>query len=143
MFRNRIIWAILFLILFIGGFFLYQQVQPKVTFAENGLWENYKIQNKTIGGRELKLVVAETPEQMQKGLMFVRKPVDFDGMIFTFPNYEPRTFWNMNTFEDLTIYWMKDEEIRGTSDLPSIEKSGETVRVSSPEPVNIVVEIIN
>jgi uncharacterized membrane protein (UPF0127 family) len=107
------------------------------------LWDNYQIITKTIQGKKLRLVVADTAERREKGLMYVRKPVqNFDGMIFLFEDKQIRTFWNMNTFENLTLYWMDDETIVGTSELPSLEKSIEIVRVSSPESANIVVEVI-
>ncbi len=128
-------------ILAIVFFFINKNINKQP--ADGSLWENYKIVIKTIEGKKLRLVVADTPERRQKGLMFVRKPVnDFDGMIFIFQNKEPLTFWNMNTYEDLKLYWMDDDTIVGTSDLPSIEKSKEVVTVSSPRPANIVIEEI-
>lgn len=126
------------------GFFIFKKSNEEKTLPNDSLWENYEVLKKTINGEELRLVVADTPERWQKGLMFVRKPtVEFDGMIFIFPDYEYRTFWNLNTFEDLTLYWMKDDTVSSTTQLPSIEKSNDIVRVSSSEPVNIVVEVIN
>lgn len=117
-----------------------QQTEKSV---QQELWDNYEIVEKTIEGKTYRLILADNPDRWQKGLMFVRKPVsDFDGMIFIFPDYDYRIFWNLNTFEDLTLYWMKDDVVTGTSELPSIEKSKEIVRVSSSEPVNIVVEVI-
>ncbi|MDP4011968.1 MAG: DUF192 domain-containing protein, partial [Candidatus Roizmanbacteria bacterium] len=87
--------------------------------------------------------IADTPDHMQQGLMFVRKPTEgFDGMVFRFPDKQSRTFWNKNTLEDLQLYWMADGEVIGTSDLPSIEKSVSIVTVSSPAPADTVVEII-
>lgn len=111
--------------------------------ADGSLWEDYKIVTKTIEGKKLRLVVADTPQHHEYGLMLVRKPVHgFDGMIFIFPEKEIRHFWNMNTYEDLTLYWMDDDIIVGKSEMPSIEKSKDIFSVSSPEPANIVVEVI-
>jgi len=74
--------------------------------------------------------------------MNYRKPVDFDGMIFIFPNKEIRSFWNMDTFIDLKLYWLNDEKIVGKSDLLSIEKTKDPLYVSSPKAVNKVIELI-
>lgn len=135
--------AILAVIMVVIGYLYVNKTRNNTAISSDALWQNYTIKQVEIEGTAYNLIVADTPERWQKGLMFVRKPVtEFDGMIFIFPTYEYHRFWNMNTFENLTLYWMKDEEVVGKSDLPSIEKSKDIVRVSSPEAVNIVVEII-
>ena len=88
------------------------------------------------------MLVADTEKKREKGLMYYRKPVDFDGMIFIFPNYQKVTFWNYNTYLDLDILWLKDDQLIGKSFLPSIEKSKATAVVDSPVGVNRVVELI-
>ena len=74
--------------------------------------------------------------------MFYKKPVDFDGMIFIFPEKKVRNFWNKNTYMDLDILWMDEETLVGKSYLPSILKSKQTVTIKSSREVNRVVEII-
>jgi len=95
-----------------------------------------------VGGKNYCLLVADSPEKREKGLMHYRKPVGFDGMIFIFPNYEKVTFWNYSTYLDLDVLWLKDEQLVGKSFLPSIEKSKATAVVDSPGGVNRVVELI-
>jgi len=85
---------------------------------------------------------AKTPEEWQKGLMFVKKPVDYDGMIFIFPDKQIRTFWNKNTFVDLKVYWLEDDKIIGKEDLKSITKTEKIKTIHPPSPVNSVIEII-
>jgi poly-gamma-glutamate synthesis protein (capsule biosynthesis protein) len=85
---------------------------------------------------------AKTLEEWQKGLMFVKKPVDYDGMIFIFPDKQIRSFWNKNTFVDLEVYWLDDDKIIGKEELPSIIKTKTVKVITSPLPVNKVVEII-
>jgi poly-gamma-glutamate synthesis protein (capsule biosynthesis protein) len=85
---------------------------------------------------------AKTPEEWQKGLMFVKKPVDYDGMIFIFPDKQIRSFWNKNTFVDLEVYWLDNDKIIGKEKLPSIIKTKTVKIITSPSPVNKVVEII-
>ena len=85
---------------------------------------------------------AKTSEEWQKGLMFVKKPVDYDGMIFIFPDKQIRSFWNKNTFVDLEVYWLDDDKIIGKEELPSIIKTKTVKVITSPLPVNKVVEII-
>jgi len=115
----------------------------KKKVSNYGLWENYKVENLNIEGTDYKVVVADTPQNREKGLMFVRdRTEEFDGMVFRFQDQETRNFWNKNTFVDLKLYWMLDGEVIGTSDLPSIERSQEIVTVLSSGPADTVVEII-
>jgi poly-gamma-glutamate capsule biosynthesis protein CapA/YwtB (metallophosphatase superfamily)/uncharacterized membrane protein (UPF0127 family) len=97
----------------------------------------YELENKVYLLRE-----AKTPEEWQKGLMFVKKPVDYDGMIFIFPDKQIRSFWNQNTFLDLEVYWLDDDKIIGKDKLESIEKTKIVKTIQSPGPVNKVIELI-
>lgn len=105
------------------------------------LWEGYETIPMTIEDVEYILVIADTPEHWQQGLMHVRKPVPYDGMVFMFDQPAIQTFWNKNTYEDLTIYWMRDGKVVGEDLLPSITRSGITT-ITSSVPVDMVVEII-
>jgi uncharacterized membrane protein (UPF0127 family) len=107
----------------------------------------FKIKEETLiyfelEGKIYRLKEAKNPKEWERGLMFIQKPVNYDGMIFIFPQKEIRSFWNKNTFLDLDIYWLDDKKIIGRDFLPSITKSKEIVIKTSPAPVNIVVEII-
>ncbi|MFA6081174.1 MAG: DUF192 domain-containing protein [Patescibacteria group bacterium] len=103
---------------------------------------NNKAQTYLIKNKNHCLLTANNQEQWEKGLMFYKKPVNFDGMIFIFPEKEVKSFWNKNTYLDLDIYWMDETKIIGKSYLPSILKSKTTAIVKSPGEVNRVVEII-
>lgn len=135
------IFIFLFFLLVCGVLFI--KKNEKNLYRGEGLWENYKVETITLEGRQRRVVIAEKPEHWTQGLMYVRKPLkDFDGMIFKFPDKQTRLFWNKNTFENLTIYWMADGKKLGKVDLPSIESSKEIVTVQSPHPADTVVEII-
>jgi len=97
----------------------------------------YELENKVY-----LLTEAKTPEEWQKGLMFIKKPVDYDGMIFIFPDKQIRSFWNKNTFIDLDVYWLEDDKIVGKDKLESIEKTKNIKIIQSTLPVNKVIEII-
>jgi len=93
----------------------------------------------------LHLLIADTPKKWERGLMYVRSKEDInglDGMLFHFPTSEIRTFWNKNTFSDLTLYWINKGKVIGISQLSSIKKSNTIVTVSSPNETDQVVELI-
>ena len=95
-----------------------------------------------INSKNYCLLTANNQSEWEKGLMFYKKPVNFDGMIFIFPDRQIKSFWNKNTYLDLDLYWMDGETVVGKSYLPSISKSKKIVTVNSNEKVNRVVEII-
>ena len=86
--------------------------------------------------------MADSAEEWRRGLMNIRKPVDYDGMLFVFPEKQPRTFWNKNTYLDLEIYWIDGEQIVGKDELPSVLQTRKVVMVSSGREVDRVVEVI-
>ena len=99
----------------------------------------------SIEGKTYKLIIAKTIFEHQKGLMFYKYKKELkgaDGMIFIFDKKDYRTFWNKNTFLDLDVYWLDGGKIAGKDFLPSIEKTKEIFIISSPKPVDRVVEIV-
>ncbi len=106
---------------------------------------NKEFINYSINNSRYKLLVADEQNEWQKGLMFYKDKKELkggQGMIFIFPDKQIRTFWNKNTYLNLDLYWMNDEEIVGKSFLPSILKSKEIVVVKPPKEVNRVIEIV-
>ncbi len=132
--------SILIFIYFLIAIFL----DPKLNIYSNKNNHCLNFQAKTylINNKSYCLLTANNQKQWERGLMYYKKPVDFDGMIFIFPNKQIRSFWNKNTYLDLDLYWLDGEKIIGKSFLPSILKSKETAVVKSPDKVNRVAEII-
>ena len=126
-----------YLILLIFVFFFVSLFFFKKNNCSNNQAKIYQINSKNYC-----LLTANSQEQWEKGLMFYKKPVNFDGMIFVFPDKEIRSFWNKNTYLDLDIYWLNDNKVVGKSYLPSIEKSKEVIIVESKVKINKVIELI-
>ncbi|MFA6446527.1 MAG: DUF192 domain-containing protein, partial [Candidatus Paceibacterota bacterium] len=105
----------------------------------------YKTTSFQLSAFNFHLLVADTPEKWERGLMYVKNKEDIgglDGMVFTFPDSQPRTFWNKNTYSHLTLYWLQNKEVIGVSDLPSITETRIVTTVSSPSLADTVIEII-
>ena len=106
---------------------------------------DYKTTNYQPSTNNYKLLIADTPEKREQGLMYIKNKNDIgglDGMMFIFPETDNKMFWNKNTVTDLDLFWINDDKVVGTSFLPSIEKSKQIVTVSSPGKINKVIEII-
>jgi hypothetical protein len=110
MIKKIVIFSIPTLILFLLLYFLIFKDNKKDFVYFNLEEKNYLLKE------------AKTPKEWQEGLSFIKKTVDYDGMIFIFPDKKIRSFWNKNTFVDLEIFWLDDDKIIGKSYLPSILK---------------------
>lgn len=58
----------------------------------------------------LKVEIAETPFQHQRGLMFRKKLGEDDGMLFKFKRPHSLRFWGLNTFIPLAIAFISPEK---------------------------------
>jgi uncharacterized protein len=93
----------------------------------------------TVGGAPLKVEVAYNHDTRAKGLMYRNFLPSDTGMIFTFDNHQPLTFWNKNTYIDLDLIWVRDDKVIGFSLLP--QYNGMVISVDSPEPADSVIEV--
>ncbi|PZV16542.1 MAG: DUF192 domain-containing protein [Pseudanabaena sp.] len=66
----------------------------------------------TISGREIQLEVANTPKELEKGLMFRPPLADDRGMLFIFKPARPVAFWMKNTPSPLDIIFLLDGEVK-------------------------------
>lgn len=130
---KKILAFFIFLFLIVGLF---------IAFNKKQALNNKKVITYQLNGKNYRLLTANNPQELEKGLMYYRKLDKIDGMIFFFPDKQIRSFWNKNTFMDLDLYWLSNDVVIGKSFLPSIEKSKDIVVLSSPNEVNKVIEII-
>jgi len=128
---------IFIIILFtIGVIFYFSKSKKPVQFSD------YQVINYQLENKNLHLLVADTPQKWEQGLMNVKKlDTGINGMIFIFPTKEIRTFWNKNTLVDLDVYWLNNKQIVGKDFLPAITKDNETKFIISSQEVNRVIEI--
>lgn len=105
-------------------------------------YQGYKTVDYQLKGKKYRLLVADTRQKWERGLMNVKKLDGVQGMIFIFPDKQLRNFWNKNTYLDLDVYWLDDDKIVGKDFLPSIDKSKQLVIINSKTKVNKVVEIV-
>jgi uncharacterized membrane protein (UPF0127 family) len=133
------IFGLILAVIIIGiGIFVYKNIRssPNVK-ASTSQMIRYQLENK-----QLKLYIADSPEEHAQGLMYYRKLDKVDGMIFLFPEKKQQSFWNKNTFMDLDVYWIDQGKVVGKSMLPSIEKSKDVVYVQSPQAIDTVIEVV-
>lgn len=56
-----------------------------------------------LGEQTLAVEIASTPTQWQRGLMHRKHLDDQEGMLFIFPDSQPRSFWMKNSFIALSV----------------------------------------
>jgi len=111
---------------------------------QNSKLKNHQTINYSLTTNHYSLLLADTPQKWQQGLMDVhsKEEIQADGMLFNFPESSKRIFWNKNTLVDLDLYWINKGKVLGQSYLPSITKTKNIITVQSPEKVDQVIEII-
>lgn len=58
-------------------------------------------------GFQVKAKIADTPEKLEKGLMFIKHLPENEGMLFIFPQEEEQVFWMKNTLIDLDMVFIR------------------------------------
>lgn len=65
-----------------------------------------------LSGKTLKVEIAKTEAEHERGLMFKKTLPDNEGMLFIFKDEQVRAFWMKNTIIDLSIgYFDKDRTL--------------------------------
>jgi hypothetical protein len=82
-----------------------------------------------LGADTVQAEVARTPEDREKGLMFREELAGGRGMLFVFPDVQPRSFWMRNTLIPLDIAYM-DENLL-IVDIQSMEPQSEDLHESA------------
>lgn len=65
-----------------------------------------------IGGQQIQLEVAQTPEQQALGLMYRTELADDRGMLFAFEFPRPAQFWMRNTLIPLDMVFLLNGEVK-------------------------------
>ena len=60
--------------------------------------------------QKLTVEIADNDQETTQGLMYRRTMPDSCGMLFIFPNSEPRNFWMKNTYIGLDILFLDDSK---------------------------------
>lgn len=83
--------------------------------------------------------LADTPEQHRQGLMFIDRLDEFEAMLFRYGRAAIINMWMKNTRISLDMVFIRsDGEIAG---IARHTKPMTTTRISSPEPVSLVLEV--
>lgn len=105
---------------------------------------NYEVISYMLRTKSYNLLVADTGEKQEYGLMNITSKEDIcgnDGMIFRYSTPQIYTFWNKNTLVDLELTWRNEKtKYESTITLPNISHGMSTV--SSQAPVDTVIEIL-
>lgn len=116
---KKIVVIILVIILILGGLILtgvfnFSKKLP-VTTTENTVIQEPKFTKEgelifTKNKEKLTIEIADNDEETTQGLMYRRTMPDSCGMLFIFPNSEPRNFWMKNTYLSLDILFLNESK---------------------------------
>lgn len=97
-----------------------------------------------IDNEMLKIEVAETADQITRGLMYRTEIPDDYGMLFIFKDERVRSFWMKNTFVDLSIgFFDKSKKLIDIQDMKAVKSEMEMnlPRYQSREPAQYALEV--
>lgn len=107
------------LVFFNSEIVIAKDLQPGVKFNQISI---------ELGNKKLKVDLAKTPEQQQKGMMYREKLKENEGMLFVFNTEETLSFWMKNTLVNLSIAYIDKnlkiidiQEMKATSPLSITE----------------------
>lgn len=97
-----------------------------------------KLHNITVGHTKLKVKIAKTPREQERGLMFVGDLPADQGMLFSYPQEKILSFWMKNTKIPLSIAFIdKNYKIIQIEDMnPGNEES-----IKSGSPAKLALEV--
>lgn len=98
---------------------------PEVVFKKGELELSFKKIRKII-----KVELAETPEQHERGLMFRKKLNTNEGMLFIFSDEQTRSFWMKNTLIDLDIGYFNKKKI--LNDIQQMKAENSVMQLNPP-----------
>jgi uncharacterized membrane protein (UPF0127 family) len=111
--------------------------KPAPTFRKDGRLLIMLTENP--GPILLDIEIADNDEERMRGLMDRQTLPDNTGMLFIFPNDEPRSFWMKNTYISLDIIY-----INSSKEIVSIQKYTQpksTYSIPSEKPAMYVLEV--
>jgi uncharacterized membrane protein (UPF0127 family) len=101
--------------------------QPKVSATSAQSQVIFKQAKLKIGNLQIKVELAETDEQKERGLMYRTKLNPNTGMLFIFEDEQVRSFWMKNTFLDLSIgYFDKNKKLIDVHEMVGVRSVMET-----------------
>jgi uncharacterized protein len=89
--------------------------------------------------KTIKIELSDTPQEQEQGMMFRKEMPADTGMLFAFPNEEPRSFWMANTYLSLDIIYAN-----AAKEIVSIAKNAQPLSpesLPSEQPAQYVVEV--
>jgi len=144
MLRPIVIAALLVLMLEMSAFPVLAQQQPVPPWRDP-FPEPRKTGEIIVGDTPLTVDLAMEPREQSLGLGYRNGLEPGTGMLFVFPDAEPRTFWMKGMWFCLDIIWIEDEEIVGAAESVCPDPEGtpdaERARFPSGEAVSYVLEV--
>jgi len=128
----------LLLVLFaigMGGLYALAEAPSQQSFFSHGM---VRLETDK-GSFPIKVELAETPSQHERGLMFRKSMANDEGMLFRFPQTDIVNMWMQNTYIPLDMLF-----IDKTGEIVSIHRDAaplSTDIISSQKPVQLVLEL--
>jgi len=135
---KKIITLIFTLVLLGGSIFIYTR---KPAQQDDVSVSQYTGSTVTINNHQFKVRIAQTTEELMKGLGGVEGLNADEGMLFIFPNAQQHKFWMDGMLFDLDFIWIRDGRVVDLTQNVSSSPERKFDIISPREPVNYVLEV--
>lgn len=109
-FSNKFV-AVQLLAALLSSIFLFSGLAHSEMNSKQAAKTKFKKQSIQVGAVHVTAEIADTEEKQMQGLMFRESLTGNNGMLFVFPNEEPRSFWMKNTIIDLSIAYISAKKV--------------------------------
>ncbi|WGF93922.1 DUF192 domain-containing protein [Aequorivita marisscotiae] len=102
-----------------------ESLTKEITFTKEGELQLLKAENDSIIAK-LDIEIADDEYQTETGLMYRHSMAENQGMLFVFPNMQPRSFYMKNTYIPLDIIYLNSDK-----KIVSIQKNAKPLNETS------------
>jgi len=126
-----------------SGMFLFSVFITLLNVSAEGWSQNFKKEKICLGGRVLRVEIADSPKTRSKGLMHRKKLKGIDGMLFVFKKERQLSFWMKNTFINLSIgFFDKKRRLVDIQEMQAVKSEMETPKTyKSQKPARYALEM--
>ncbi|MFA5029550.1 MAG: DUF192 domain-containing protein [Patescibacteria group bacterium] len=129
-------------LLFLFLIFVFAGGLTAAALSGRGFWEKDGLKTIIIGQEKIRVGLAITAAEREKGLSGLASMADDEGLLFVFDSYNRPYFWMNGMRFPLDIIWIRDDKVVGwEKNLLPPEKGAKAVYYQAPELVNHALEV--
>ena len=128
-----------FLFILIGLFIALTLLVVRLTPAKQ--FTNANLNKVKVGDTQIKLRIAKTPQELEKGLGYIASLPEKEGMLFVMNKFSYHAFWMKGMEFPLDFIWIAGNKIVDITENVSVSNDPNPAIIRSQKPSNFVLEV--